>query len=49
LGTKVLDPVRACVKVTDCDDSCSVGTLTCVKSLEMFISALLPPYPNDSQ
>jgi hypothetical protein len=33
VGTKVLDPLRACVKVADCCDTSSVGTLTCVKSL----------------
>jgi putative effector of murein hydrolase LrgA (UPF0299 family) len=28
---------------------CSAGTLTCIKSLETFVGALLPPYMNDSQ
>jgi hypothetical protein len=27
----------------------SRGTLTCVKLLETFVRASLPPYPNDSQ
>jgi hypothetical protein len=30
-------------------DPSSTGTLTCVKSLETFVSAFLPPYPNDLQ
>jgi hypothetical protein len=29
--TKVLDPLRACVKVADCFDPSSTGTLTCIK------------------
>jgi hypothetical protein len=45
---KVLDPFRACVKVVDCYDPSSTGTLTCIKSLETFVRALLPPYPNES-
>jgi hypothetical protein len=49
VATKVLDPLRACVKVADHCDPSSVGTLTCIKSLEMLVSALLRPYPNDSQ
>jgi hypothetical protein len=49
VGTKVLDPLRACVKVADCCNPSSTGTLTCVKSLETFVSVLLPPYLNDSQ
>jgi hypothetical protein len=36
VGTKVLDPLRVCVKVTDYYDPSSAGTLTCVKSLETF-------------
>jgi hypothetical protein len=44
----VLDPLRECVKVADCCDPSSVGTLTCVKSLATFVRALLSPYPNDS-
>jgi hypothetical protein len=31
------------VKVADCYDLSSVGTLTHVKSLETFVSVLLPP------
>jgi hypothetical protein len=37
------------VKVANCCDPSSAGTLTCVKSLEMSVSAFLPPYLNDSQ
>jgi hypothetical protein len=46
---KVLDPLRTCLKVADYCDLSSTGTLTCVKLLEMFVSAFLPPYLNDSQ
>jgi hypothetical protein len=49
VDTKLLDPLRACVKVADYCDPSSVGTLTRVKSLEMFVRVLVPPYPNDSQ
>jgi hypothetical protein len=34
LGTLVLDPLRACVKVADYCDPSSAGTLTCVKMIE---------------
>jgi hypothetical protein len=46
---KVLDPLRACLKVTDCGDPSSTDTLTCVKSFETCVESVLPPYPNDSQ
>jgi hypothetical protein len=46
VGTKVLDKLRASVKVADYCDTSSVGTITCVKSLETFVSVFLPPYPN---
>jgi hypothetical protein len=36
---KVLDPLRACVKVADCCDPSSVGILTCVKTLETMLRA----------
>jgi hypothetical protein len=49
VGTKVLDSLRACVRVANCYDPSSAGILTCVKSLETFVSVFLPPYPNDSQ
>jgi hypothetical protein len=49
VGTKVLDPIRVCVKVADCCDPSSAGTLTCVKMLETFVESVLPPYSNDSQ
>jgi hypothetical protein len=34
LGMQVLDPLRACVKVADCLDPSSAGTLTCIKTIE---------------
>jgi hypothetical protein len=37
---QVLDRLRACVNVVDCCDPSSVGTLTCVKSLETFERSL---------
>jgi hypothetical protein len=46
---KVLDPLRACVKVTDYCDPSSAGTLTCIKLLVMCVKSILPPCPNDSQ
>jgi hypothetical protein len=36
---KVLDPLRACVKVVDCCDPSSAGTLTYVKSLETCVKS----------
>jgi hypothetical protein len=30
-------------------DPSSVGTLTCIKMIEMCVERVLPPYPNDSQ
>jgi hypothetical protein len=44
MDTKVLDHLRACVKVADCCDPSSVGTLlvTCVQSV-------MSPCPNNSQ
>jgi hypothetical protein len=48
VDTKVLGPLRACVKVADCCDPSFTSTLICVKSLKMLVSALLPPYPNNS-
>jgi hypothetical protein len=47
VGTKVLDLVRACVKVADYCDPSFVGIITCVKSFKTFVGALLPL--NDSQ
>jgi hypothetical protein len=40
VGTKVVDPLRACVKVADYCNPSSEGTLTCVKSLEIFVRTL---------
>jgi hypothetical protein len=34
LGTQVLYPLRACVKVADCCDPSFTGTLTCIKMIE---------------
>jgi hypothetical protein len=48
VGTQVLNHLSGCVKVADCCDPFSTGTLTCVKLLETFVGGLLPPYPNDS-
>jgi hypothetical protein len=36
VGTNMLDPLSACVKVADCCDPFSTGILTHVKSLETF-------------
>jgi hypothetical protein len=33
-------PLRACVKVDECCDSFSVGTLTCVKTLETCVKSI---------
>jgi hypothetical protein len=46
---KVLNPLRACVKVADCCDPSSTGTLTCIKSLVMIFESIVPPFPNISQ
>jgi hypothetical protein len=39
VGTKVLDPLRACVKFVECCDPYSTGTLTCVKMLVTVLRA----------
>jgi hypothetical protein len=39
VGMKVLDLLRACVKVVDCCDSSSTDILKCVKSLETFVES----------
>jgi hypothetical protein len=36
---KVVDPLRASVKVVDCCDQSSVGTLTCIKMLVTVLRA----------
>jgi hypothetical protein len=46
---QVLDPLRACVKVVDCCDPSSIGTLTCAKSLVICVASVLPLCPNNSQ
>jgi hypothetical protein len=48
-GHVSVGPLRARVKVDDCYDSFFAGTLTFIKTLEMCIESVLPPYPNDSQ
>ena len=40
-------PLRACVKVDDCFDLFSAGTLTRVKTIETVVRALLPPNARD--
>jgi hypothetical protein len=49
VGTKELDPLRACVKIADCCDQSFACTLTCVKSLATMFESVVPPYPNDSR
>jgi hypothetical protein len=39
VGTQVLNPLRACVKVADYCDSSSISTLTCVKMIEMCVES----------
>jgi hypothetical protein len=39
LGMQVLDPLRTCVKVADCYDPSSAGTLTCVKMIETCVKS----------
>jgi hypothetical protein len=39
IGHASVGPLRACVKVADYCDSSSIGTLTCVKSLETFVES----------
>jgi hypothetical protein len=39
VGTKVLDPLRSCVKFADYCDPSSVGTLTCIKIIVMVLRA----------
>jgi hypothetical protein len=40
VDTQVLDPLRACVKVADCCDTYSMGTLTCVKMIETCVESI---------
>jgi hypothetical protein len=60
VGTKVLvrygmsvyesvGPLRSYVKIADCCDPSSAGTLTYVKMIETCVESVLPPYPNDPQ
>jgi hypothetical protein len=41
LDTQVLDPLRDCVKVADCYDPSSSGTLTCIKTIETCVESAL--------
>jgi hypothetical protein len=45
VGTKVLEPLRTCVKVVDYYDPSSAGTLTCVKSLETCVEITFATVP----
>jgi hypothetical protein len=49
VGTKVLDLLRACVKVANCCDPSSAGILTCIKSLVTCVESILSPCPSNSQ
>jgi hypothetical protein len=40
VGTQVLDPQRAYVKVADCWDTSSAGTLICTKSLVTYVESI---------
>jgi hypothetical protein len=42
-------PLRACVKINDCCNLFSAGTLTYVNSIETMLRATLPPNARDSQ
>jgi hypothetical protein len=39
LGTQVLDPLRTCVKVSNCCDPPYTGTLTCIKIVETCVES----------
>jgi hypothetical protein len=49
IGRTSADPLRTCVKVADCCETSSAGTLTYVKTIETSIESGLPPYLNDLQ
>jgi hypothetical protein len=42
---KLLEPLRACVKVVDYYDPSSAGTLTCVKLLETCVESTFATVP----
>jgi hypothetical protein len=46
VGHAGVDPLRVCIKVVDCCDSSSVGTLTCVRSLETCVEIALATVPD---
>jgi hypothetical protein len=39
VGTKVLDPLRACTKVANCYDLSSTGTITYIKMIEICVES----------
>jgi hypothetical protein len=45
-GHKSVGPLSSYVKVADCYDPSSIGTLICVKSLEMFWESAFAPISN---
>jgi hypothetical protein len=49
IGRASAGPLRACVKIADCYDPSSAGTLTYAKSLVMCVESILPPCRNNSQ
>jgi hypothetical protein len=49
IGHASAGPLRECVKVTNCYDPSSAGTLTHAKSLITCVESVLPPYPSNSQ
>jgi hypothetical protein len=49
VGMKVLDPLRAYVKVADCCYPSFVDALTCIKSLEICVESNFATVTNDSQ
>jgi hypothetical protein len=49
VGTKVLDPLRAYMKVADCCDLSSACILSYAKSLVTCVESVLPSCPNNPQ
>jgi hypothetical protein len=49
VGMKVLDPLRAYVKVADCYYPSFTAALTCVKSLDICVESTFATVTNDSQ
>jgi hypothetical protein len=48
VGHTSAGPLWACVKIVDCCDPSSTGTLTCVKSLETFVESTFAIVPERS-